>query len=158
MITTYLDDINVGDTSVSRRRTITEADIVQFAMFTGDWHPIHVDVEYATVHPRFGQRIAHGALVLSVALGLVEFWPPAMQAFYGLDRLRFLAPTHIGDTLHVDTQVLIITPRNDGCGLVTYRFEVRNQHNAIVCVADLKALVANCPADEVTIHAENAHA
>ncbi len=146
MITTYLDDIKVGDTSSSRRRTITEADIVQFAMFTGDWHPIHVDVEYAASHPRFGQRIAHGALVLSVALGLVEFWPPAMEAFYGLDRLRFVAPTHIGDTLRVDTEVLTIAPREGGGGVVTYRFVVRNQRDADVCVADLKALVASRPA------------
>jgi len=148
MIRTYLDEISVGDTSVSRTRTITEADIVQFAMFTGDWHPIHVDVEYATSHPRFGQRIAHGALVLSVGLGLVDFWPPAMQAFYGLDRLRFVTPTHIGDTLHVDTEVLDIAPREDGCGVVTSRFSVRNQHGADVCVADLKALVAYRPAGQ----------
>lgn len=148
MITTYLDDIRVGDTSVSRTRTITEADIVQFAMFTGDWHPLHVDVEYANAHPRFGQRIAHGALVLSAALGLVEFWPPAMQAFYGLDRLRFVAPTHIGDTLHVETEVLDITPRQDRCGIVTYRFSVRNQRAADVCVTELKALVANRPATQ----------
>ncbi len=117
-------------------------------MFTGDWHPIHVDVEYATSHPRFGQRIAHGALVLSVGLGLVDFWPPAMQAFYGLDRLRFVTPTHIGDTLHVDTEVLDIAPREDGCGVVTSRFSVRNQHGADVCVADLKALVAYRPAGQ----------
>lgn len=148
MITSYLDDIGVGDRSTSRRRTITEADIVQFAMFTGDWHPIHVDVEYANAHPIFGQRIAHGALVLSAALGLVEFWPPAMQAFYGLDRLRFVAPTCIGDTLHVETEVLAIDLRQDGDGVVTFRFAVRNQHDLDVCVADLKALVAARPAED----------
>jgi len=76
VITAYLDDITVGDTHVSRARTITETDLVTFAMFTGDWHPIHTDVEYAAADPIFGQRIAHGALVISVALGLVTFWPP----------------------------------------------------------------------------------
>ena len=114
MITNYLDDIAVGDRHVSRSRTITETDIVTFAMFTGDWHPLHTVVEYAEADERFGQRIAHGALVLSVALGLVEFRPEMMKAFYGIDKLRFVAPTFIGDTLHVETEVIEVTPRGPG--------------------------------------------
>jgi len=148
MITTYLDDIAVGDTATSRRRTITETDIVGFAQFTGDWHPIHTVTPYAEADPRFGERIAHGALVLSVALGLVEFWPPAMRAFYGVDRLRFVAPTRIGDTLHVETEVLDVAARGDGDGVVTYRFVVRDQDGRDKCVADLKALVAARPETE----------
>ena len=145
MITTYLDQIAVGQTARSRRRTITETDIVSFAMFTGDWHPIHTVTPYAESDPRFGERIAHGALVMSVALGLVEFWPPAMRAFYGLDRLRFVTPTHIGDTLHVQTEVLDVAPRPDGDGVVTYRFDVRDHDGRCKCVADLLALVAARP-------------
>lgn len=145
MITTYLDDIRVGDTSVSRARTITETDLVQFAMITGDWHPIHTDKEYASADPRFGQRIAHGALVISFGLGLVEFWPPAMKAFYGLDKLRFVAPTVIGDTVRVETEVLDVAERPDGDGVVTYRFVVLNHRDEPRCVADLKALVARKP-------------
>ena len=148
MITTYLDDITVGDTATSRRRTITETDIVSFAMFTGDWHPIHTVSR--TPRPTRGsaQRIAHGALVMSVALGLVEFWPPAMRAFYGLDRLRFVSPTHIGDTLHVETEVLAVDTRGDGDGVVTYRFDVRDQDGRCKLIADLKALVAARPDTE----------
>lgn len=142
MITTYIEEIAVGDVSRSRARTITESDLTAFAMFSGDWHPLHTDVEYANA-ARFGQRIAHGALVLSVALGLVEFWPPAMQAFYGLDRLRFVAPTFIGDTIHVETEVLSIAPRDDGDAVVAYRFDVHNQGGAAVMVSELKALVAS---------------
>ncbi|GAA5142507.1 MaoC/PaaZ C-terminal domain-containing protein [Pseudonocardia adelaidensis] len=141
MITQHLDRIAVGDRHVSRARTITETDLVSFAMFTGDWHPIHTDVEFAAADPRFGQRIAHGALVISVALGLVELRPEAMKAFYGIDRLRFVAPTHIGDTLHVETEVLAITPRGPDDGVVTSRFVVRNQHGTEVLVATLKCLV-----------------
>lgn len=141
MITQYLDRIAVGDRHVSRARTITETDLVSFAMFTGDWHPIHTDVEFAAADPRFGQRIAHGALVISVALGLVEFWPAAMKAFYGIDQLRFVAPTRIGDTLHVETEVLEVSPRGPDDGVVTSRFVVRNQHGAEVLVATLKCLV-----------------
>lgn len=145
MITTYLDGISVGDTHLSRARTITETDLVTFAMFTGDWHPIHTDVEYAAADEAFGGRIAHGALVLSVALGLVTFWPPAMKAFYGVDRLRFVAPTRIGDTLHVATEVLDVRDRGDGTGVVTSSFAVRNQREQDVLVATLKCLVAREP-------------
>lgn len=143
LITTYLENIAVGDRSVSRARTITESDITGFAMLTGDWHSIHTDVEYAAADARFGQRIAHGALILSVGLGLVELWPPAMQAFYGVDRLRFVGPTFIGDTIHVETEVQSIDRRADGDAVVTYRFDVHNQHGAAVMVCTLKALVAS---------------
>ncbi len=145
MISTYLDEIAVGDTHTSRARTITETDLVTFAMFTGDWHPIHTDVEYAAADAAFGQRIAHGALVISVALGLVTFWPAAMKAFYGIDRLRFVRPTHIGDTLHVETEVVGIERRADGTGVVASRFVVRNQRKEDVVVATLNALVAADP-------------
>jgi acyl dehydratase len=146
LITAYLDDTSVGDTHLTGGRTITETDLVSFAMFSGDWHPIHTDVEYAAADGRFGGRIAHGALVLSVALGLVTFWPPAMKAFYGIDKLRFVAPTRIGDTLHVETEVLAVEPKGSDGGVVTSRFTVRNQREEDVIVATLKSLVARKPA------------
>jgi acyl dehydratase len=146
LITAYLDDTAVGDTQVTGGRTITETDLVSFAMFSGDWHPIHTDVEYAAADGRFGGRIAHGALVLSVALGLVTFWPPAMKAFYGINKLRFVAPTRIGDTLHVVTEVLAVEPKGSDGGVVTSRFTVRNQREEDVIVATLKSLVARKPA------------
>jgi acyl dehydratase len=145
VITAYLEGIAVGDRHRSRARTITETDLVTFAMFSGDWHPIHTDVEHAAADPRFGGRIAHGALVLSVALGLVEFRPEAMRAFYGIDRLRFVTATRIGDTLHVETEVIGVEPRADGDGVVTSRFHVRNQRGDDVLVATLKCLVAGRP-------------
>jgi 3-hydroxybutyryl-CoA dehydratase len=147
MITAYWDQLTIGERHRSRARTITETDVVSFAMFTGDWHPIHTDVEYARADPLYGERIAHGALVLSVALGLVTFWPPAMKAFYGIDKLRFVAPTRVGDTLHVETTVERIRPRSDGYATVTSRFVVRNQHDADVVVAALTALVAARPTE-----------
>jgi acyl dehydratase len=141
MITQPLGRTRVGDRHTSRARTITETDLVSFAMFTGDWHPIHTDVTYAEADPRFRGRIAHGALVLSVALGLVEFDPAAMKAFYGIDALRFVAPVRIGDTLHVETEVLDVRPRATD-GVVTSRFIVVTQDGTEVLVATLKSLVA----------------
>ena len=66
----YLDDYKVGDRMVSPARTITESDIVNFAALTGDWHPLHTDVEYAARTP-FKGRIAHGMLVLSIGLSVM---------------------------------------------------------------------------------------
>lgn len=146
MISAYLDDIAVGDTHVTGGRTVTETHVVNFAMLTGDWHPMHTDVEYAAADERFGARIAHGALVLSMALGLVTFWPPAMKAFYGVDKLRFVAPTRIGDTVHVETEVLEVRRRPAGDGVVTSKFVVRNQRGEDVLVAELKSLVDPKPA------------
>jgi 3-hydroxybutyryl-CoA dehydratase len=150
VITDYFDNIKVGDKHVSRARTITETDLVSFAMFTGDWHPAHTDVEYANSDPIFGQRIAHGALVLSVALGLVTFWPQAMKAFYGIDHLRFVGPTKIGDTLHVKTEVTELAPRPDNTGVVTSDFTVVNQRSETVLAASLKTLVTNQPESEAS--------
>lgn len=145
MITTYLPQIAVGDRHVTRARTITETDLVSFAMFTGDWHPIHTDTDYAEADPRFGQRIAHGALVLSVSLGLVEFWPPAMRAFYGIDRLRFVSPTFIGDTIHVETEVLEVAERPGGDGVVASDYRVLKSDGSVVLAATLRCLVAAGP-------------
>lgn len=141
MITEYLDDIAVGDRHSTRARTITETDLVTFSMVTGDWHPIHTDVGFAAADPRFGERIAHGALVFSFALGLVVFDPAKMKAFYGVDGMRFVAPTMIGDTIHVETEVLAVDRRTDQDGVVTSRFVVRNQRDVDVLVATLKTLV-----------------
>ncbi len=142
MISAYFDDIRVGDKNVTRRRTITETDIVNFAMFTGDWHPLHTDVEYAGDDDLYGERIAHGMLVLSVATGLISFMPCATRAFYGMDRVRFVSPTKIGDTLHAETEVVDKRPCEGGSGVVTSELVVKNQRNEDVLVGTMKALVA----------------
>jgi acyl dehydratase len=100
----YFEDFKVGDRFVTRARTITEADIVNFAAFSVDWYPLHVDVEYAR-QTIFGERIAHGMLVLSAASGLTPLYDWAIIAFYGMDKLRFMSPTKIGDTIHVEIEI-----------------------------------------------------
>ena len=96
----YADDLEVGDSFTTKGRTITEADLVNFAALTWDTYPLHVDAEWAS-KTMFGERIAHGMLVLSYAAGLVPMEPGPIVAFYGMDKVRFFAPTKIGDTLRV---------------------------------------------------------
>lgn len=141
MISKYFNEIEVGEKNVTRARTITEGDIVNFAAFTGDWHPLHSDMEYAK-EAAFGERIAHGLLVISVASGLTPLIPGAVMAFYGIDKLRFVSPTKIGDTIHVETEIIAKDERNDTSGLVTVKHVVKNQRGEDVAISTWKMLVA----------------
>ena len=101
----FFEDFELSEKRVSRARTITETDIVLFAAFTGDWYPLHTDAEYAKKTP-FGERIGHGFLSLSVASGLLPLSEISIIAFYGMDKVRFFGPVKIGDTIHVEEEVM----------------------------------------------------
>jgi 3-hydroxybutyryl-CoA dehydratase len=137
----YYEDFSLNDKIVSRARTITETDIVMFAAFSGDWHPLHVDDEYAK-KAFFGERIAHGFLVLTVASGLMGLADMAILAFYGMDKVRFLAPTTIGDTLNIEMEVVEKIDRNEKEGLITFQTTVKNQKDVAVAVMGMKLLMA----------------
>src|SRR5215510_15512357 len=139
----YFEDFEAGHESTSAGRTITEADIVNFAALTGDWNEIHTNKELAARGP-FGQRIAHGALVFSVATGLsVRMGQTAdtVIAFYGLDRLRFVKPTFIGDTIRVKQRVEGKSERDETSGIVTMLNEVINQKDEVVVSYTAKVLL-----------------
>lgn len=135
----YFEDFKVGDKFTTRGRTITEADIVNFAGFSGDWFPLHVDADYAA-KTIFGERIAHGMLVLSVASGLMPLYEWALIAFYGMDRMRFLAPTKIGDTIHVEIEITDCQQKEMG-GVLAFKQLAVNQRGEPVCKADVKVLM-----------------
>src|SRR5690348_15258999 len=94
----YYDQVEIGDSETYGGVQVTEEYINRFADLTGDHHPLHVDPEFAA-RSRYGQRIAHGFLVLSLAAGMFPMDPAAVVAFYGMDSVRFVKPTYIGDTL-----------------------------------------------------------
>lgn len=144
MIDKWFDNLTVGEKTVTAARTIGEADVVQFAMLSGDWNPLHVDAEYASTGP-FGRRIAHGMLILAVASGLTPLKPPFVTAFYGIDNLRFIGPTFFGDTVHVETELVEAEPRSDSAGLVTFSVSVVNQRNEAIAVYKMKLLIAREP-------------
>lgn len=141
MISTYFENIRIGDAATTGPRTITDGYVRDFADLTGDRHPLHLDPEYAQ-RTRFGRQIAHGALLLSTLLGLVEMHPGYMQCFYGLDEVRFHAPAYFGDTVHAMTEVIAIRPRSDGkTAVVTCHGSLINQDGVRV-VSGLFALLA----------------
>ena len=134
----YLDDYTVGEVMASPARTVTEAVIVNFAAFTGDWHPLHTDVEYAAGTP-FKGRIAHGMLTLSIGMALPfrlgpysSYLPKSFIAFYGMEEVRFTAPTRIGDTIHCEVEVIDITDKGNDKGILTVRNLIKNQRGETV--------------------------
>jgi 3-hydroxybutyryl-CoA dehydratase len=141
MITGYYDELEVGMRGRSRGRTITEADVVGFAGLSGDWHPLHTDAEYAASGP-FGARIGHGMLTLAVTTGLMTLSPEAVEAFYGMDRVRFLRPVRLGDTIRVETTLEEKIPRDGGGGKVVVKGEVINQSDQPVLAFQMIFLVA----------------
>lgn len=145
MLSKYFDQLTVGDRWVSPGRTVTEADIVMFAAFSGDWYQLHTDREWAAQSP-FGQRIAHGLLVLSVSSGLWNLTGDAVVAFYGIDKLRFTAPTFIGDTVRAELEVVDKREKGPDRGVVSIKQEIRNQRGETVVTALLQLLVRKCPA------------
>jgi 3-hydroxybutyryl-CoA dehydratase len=134
----YFDEIEIGQKWITKGRTIAEADVVNFAYLSGDWHSIHTDREYAA-GTTFGQRIAHGFLVLSVATGMVPARRETVLALYGVDRIRFIAPVFIGDTVHLEMEAIEKKERDDGTGVVAFDFRMVNQRGepTIVCVYKL---------------------
>ena len=132
----WFEDYEIGETRVSFGRTITETDIVMHAGQTGDFFPHHMDAEWTASQP-FGQRIAHGTLILSVAVGMTasDINPQAMS--YGYDRIRFIQPVFIGDTITVTAE---ITEKSDHAkkpeefGYVHEKVTVVNQRGQTVLV------------------------
>lgn len=139
----YFDDLSLGDRFVSRARTVTEADIVLFSGLSGDYHPLHTDEVYASAGP-FGARIAQGCLTLSLATGL-EFSLMGSEesrivAFYGMDRVRFVKPVFIGDTIRLEGEVTALDDRDEVSGIVTAHHEIKNQRGETVAALDKRTL------------------
>lgn len=149
----YLEDYREGERWVTPGRTLTETDIINYAGLTGDWHSVHTDVEYARKTP-FGERIAHGLLVLAVGstlifrLGEHVVFPASFIAFYGMDRVRFVGPVRIGDTIHCEAEVRSLEVKDDRRGILVCRNTIRNQRNEPVVVYDTRALVGRRPLEE----------
>ncbi|MBZ0149584.1 MAG: MaoC family dehydratase N-terminal domain-containing protein [Pseudorhodoplanes sp.] len=137
MAEVVFEDYVVGSVRESLARTITEADIVAHAGHTGDFFPHHVDEEFARKTP-FGGRIAHGTLILSVAMGLLAREVNPLSFSYGYDRVRFIRPVLIGDTIRA--RATIAEKREDSKradhGRVIEHCEVINQRGEATLVAD----------------------
>jgi acyl dehydratase len=129
----FFDDVEVGQSWESLARTVTEADIVNFAGVSGDYNPIHIDHEFAKTTP-FRRPIAHGLLVFSIGSGL-GINAPMMRtlAVLELREWHFRGPIFIGDTIHIKSSVLAKEVRARGRrGVITWGRQVLNQDAKLV--------------------------
>ena len=146
----YLEDFEIGEKVVSPGRTVTEADIVMFASLSGDWNELHTNAEYMKDSP-FGQRIAHGMLTLSIAsvLGMRASGRPPVEvlAFLGMDKVRFVAPVFIGDTIRVESEVIEARPSKSmpGAGILKFKNTVKNQRDEDVATWETALMVSMRP-------------
>jgi 3-hydroxybutyryl-CoA dehydratase len=143
----YFEDFTVGVEHITRGRTITESDIMNFAGLSGDFIELHTNEEYARQSP-FGRRIAHGMLTLSISTGLMtrmNLVTDTVVAFYGIDKLRFVKPVFIGDTIHVKKTVLDTMAKGGTAGVVTFDTAVLNQNGEAVLVYRDKLVIKKRP-------------
>lgn len=135
--TIHFEDYELSHVRLTSGRTITETDFVVHAGHTGDFFPHHMDAEFAKTLPG-GQRIAHGTMIFSIGVGLTASLINPVAFSYGYDRLRFVRPVHIGDTIR--TRVTISSkeddPKRPNAGRVVERCEVINQRGEVVLAAD----------------------
>ncbi len=133
-------ELAIGQRSRSRGRTITETDVVSFCMLTGNWLEIHANAEFSS-KSMYGQRVVQGGLVFVVSNALLGFESEVVEAFYGVDKLRFLKPTFIGDTLYAESEVIALRDKGESHGVATALLTAVNQRNESVMSCEFSLLL-----------------
>jgi len=137
IFTSPYETLSLGEEFVSPERVVTEADVIAFAELTGDHHPQHVDARWAE-SSIFGERIAHGLLVLSLAMGLAPIDPENVLALRRLRDVVFKRPAAFGDVMRARLVVRDLTRLSPDRGLVALRLVVTvNGSTAIAAVLDV---------------------
>ncbi|MBW4331772.1 MaoC family dehydratase N-terminal domain-containing protein [Stakelama sp. CBK3Z-3] len=144
----FFEEYEIGAKRESFGRTITETDFVVHAGHTGDYFPHHVDAEWCATQ-EIGQRIAHGTLIFSVGIGLTATTINPRAMSYGYDRMRFIRPVHIGDTIRTVTTIAEKRdhPKRAGHGVVVEKVDVQNQRGDTVLACEHLYLVERRKAD-----------
>ncbi len=136
------EDVSIGDSWVSPRRTVTEADVINFATMTGDFNPLHVDYDYASKTP-YRQPIAHGLLGLAWVAGLGSYFPNMNTvAFTAVRDWEFTRPLFFGDTVFVETTCLEKGEPGRRSGKIIWGRKLLNQSNQVVQKGSFETLVA----------------
>ena len=132
----YFEEFQLNDVRQTKGRTITETDIVIHAGQSGDFFPHHMDEEWCKSQP-FKKRIAHGTLIFTVAIGLTADFVNEVSMTYGYERLRFIKPVFINDTIKVMVTIKELKDhKKPEYGLVTELVECFNQHNELVMLCE----------------------
>jgi acyl dehydratase len=137
----YFEEFELADVRHTKERNVSEEDIDFHAKESGDYFPHHMDEEWCKTQP-FKQRIAHGTFIFTIAIGLTADFVNEVSMTYGYDRLRFIKPVFIGDTLNVTVSIKEKKDhKKPGFGLVTELVQAFNQHKELVMVCEHILLV-----------------
>ena len=132
----YFEDFELNEGRTTGLRKITGEDIDLHAAESGDYFPHHMDAEWCKTQP-FKKRMAHGTLVLTIAIGLTADVINEMAMTYGFDRIRFIKPVFIDDTIYVVTKIKEKkSHKKPGYGIVTEQVETFNQDNELIMVCE----------------------
>lgn len=139
----FFSDFEVGQKFLSHSITVTDAHIIMFAGLSGDFNPLHVNEEFAK-KTIFKGRIAHGLLTLSLMSGHLGMLVAGTAiAFLGMN-VKFTAPVRPGDTIHSEAIVKDKQPKEKyGGGIVTFKFEIKNQNNEKVVEGEMSLLISD---------------
>jgi 3-hydroxybutyryl-CoA dehydratase len=144
------EEMRPGEEFTTHGRTIGEFDLSAFGALTGDCAPQHLDRTFGEAGP-FGERVAHGALVVSYALGLVPIDPERLIALRSLREVKFKQPVRIGDTIHVEGRVGACTSVSPTTGIVELNARVVNEHGQLAARMKIDVLWQGSESDEVEI-------
>jgi 3-hydroxybutyryl-CoA dehydratase len=133
------EQLSVGQRFRSTERVVSDSDVDAFAVLTGDTHPQHIDADWAAASP-FGERIAHGMLILSLAVGLVPLDPERVLALRRVSDVVFKRPVRLNETIFVAGELTALRPIDQRSGLVDFNWQIRNQDDALVVRAGVQVL------------------
>ena len=146
MIKKYFEEFIIGDGYKTAGRIITASSIDFHAEESGDYFPHHMDAEWCSTQP-FKKRMAHGTLIFTIAVGLTAREINEASMTYGYDRLRFIKPVFINDTIYVVASIIDKKDhKREGMGIITEKVEAYNQHNELVMACEHLLLVHKSPA------------
>jgi len=147
----WFEDFETGQIQKTTGRTVTEADLVNFAGISGDFNAIHLDAEFSKQGP-FGRRVAYGLLVMSIASGLLVqagMVQGLQGGFREIKNWKFMKPVFIGDTIHVEYEITEIRPvPRSGGGLIVLVQRIINQRQETVMKGSWTAFVLNKPMEK----------
>ena len=142
LIYKHFEKCEVGEKIVSRARTVTETDVVMFCYLTGNWLQLHSDRDYAR-KTAFGERLVQGALVFSLIPGMFDISAPGIiVASYGIDKIRYVRPVKIGDTIHAEASIVSKEDKGKKGGVITQNIEVKNGDGEVVQICVWKMLIS----------------
>ena len=141
-MTRTFEELEIGETRESYGRTVSESDVYRFAGLEGHYGELHTNKEYAA-ETDYGRRIAHGGLLVVLVQGFMASigWNYDTYALYGFDSVRFIDPVFIGDTVHLESELVDKEIRDDETGVVTIACELRKSDGTLAMAMDWMILV-----------------